>query len=227
MASPNNTRFELKIVARPTALSVLRSMVIAHPAGFVTAYPPRRVNNVYFDTFDLYSLQEHVSGMSQRSKIRFRWYGNTFKEVSGHLEIKNKRDRLSWKDSAPINQTIDFETMSWQEITDRIRNGLPHDMRLAFDLRSFPIFINFYFREYYIAPSKNVRITLDYEHRAYEQWSFTYPQLNIPLPIPDAVIVEFKAESHERDNLAEIINEFPLRPTKNSKYVNCLHPLIY
>ncbi|MCD6385442.1 polyphosphate polymerase domain-containing protein [Candidatus Sumerlaeota bacterium] len=227
MDFPHHPRYELKIVARHSALSVIRSMVMAHPAGFITAYPPRRVNNVYFDTFDLYSLQQHVSGVSQRSKIRFRWYGNSLKNVSGRLEIKNKRDRLSWKISAPINDTIDFETMSWQEIVTLIRRAVPPHLQVAFDLRSVPVFINFYLREYYVSPTYNVRITLDYAHKAYEQWSSTFPQLHTPLLLPATVIIELKAEDHQRYNLAEILNDFPLRPTRNSKYVNCVHPLIY
>jgi hypothetical protein len=201
-------------------------MIHAHPAGFITAYPPRIVNNVYFDTFDLKNLEDHLSGMVQRSKLRFRWYGPHRHCLTGVLEVKHKRDRLGWKESATAGENIDFTKDSWRQIGESIQSGLPEELRVKFNSCPCPLFINSYTREYYISPAYNVRITLDYNHKSYEQHG-AFPSFNTPLLMADTVVTEFKAPKQQRDSLEEVLDSFPLRPSRNSKFVNCAWSMMY
>ena len=70
-----DTRYELKQTYSELFLPELRSWVQMHPAGFRTAYPPRWVNSIYFDTPDLDSFNDHIAGVPVRRKLRYRWYG--------------------------------------------------------------------------------------------------------------------------------------------------------
>jgi SPX domain protein involved in polyphosphate accumulation len=92
-----------------------------HPDAFVESYPPRRVNNLYFDTFDLGSLNDHLNGVGERSKLRFRWYGDGYTAVHGILELKHRSNRLGWKSYCPIPLTFDLTTISWKDLLGYMR----------------------------------------------------------------------------------------------------------
>ena len=65
---PEDARYEVKFVAEATRYRELESWIHMHPAGFRTSYPPRQVNNIYFDTMDLFAFTENLTGASSRSK---------------------------------------------------------------------------------------------------------------------------------------------------------------
>ena len=50
---PADARLEIKFVAETSRYHELEQWIRLHPAGFRKSYPPRRVNNIYFDTQDL------------------------------------------------------------------------------------------------------------------------------------------------------------------------------
>ena len=71
-------RHEVKFAAYATAIrGMLRHWLHMHPAGFFSPYPERQVNNVYFDTWDYRAYAENLAGVSERSKVRYRWYGDS------------------------------------------------------------------------------------------------------------------------------------------------------
>ena len=220
-------RYEIKVVARHEALSLLRMLIMNHSAGFTTVFPKRHVNNVYFDSLDMKCLEEHLSGCSRRSKIRFRWYGDTRAQVFGVMEIKHKHDRLGWKESVVIDHPVDLTTMSWIEIYRILYEKSTPAIKLMLADRSTPVFINTYLREYYASRSTGVRITLDSDHHAYDQRMETRASFKMPLLTPRRVILEFKSQQHEREALEEVLDKFPLRPTRNSKFVSCAYSTLY
>lgn len=68
-----NPRYERKFTVQGLALSEILALVRRHPAAFREAYPPRMVNNVYFDTPGLNNYYDHVNGAPNRIKTRVRW----------------------------------------------------------------------------------------------------------------------------------------------------------
>ena len=72
----SNLRYELKLVCDGRLLPQARSWIRLHPAVFMTAYPPRQVNNIYLDTPALVSLNANLAGFSKRQKFRLRWYAD-------------------------------------------------------------------------------------------------------------------------------------------------------
>ena len=93
----DDLRYEIKFVVPITESYRLTAWVREHTAAFGIAYPPRRVNNVYYDSYGLATYEENLSGVSERTKIRLRWYGADSERLSGKLELKMKRNRLGWK----------------------------------------------------------------------------------------------------------------------------------
>ena len=220
MARP--PRYEFKIPCPPTLLPEVEAWVRLHPAHWRVAYPPRQVNNVYFDTADYQGLNGNLSGVGTRGKLRLRWYGSCLDTVAGaRLELKYREGAVGWKGIWPLDITLDLECKSWPEVCQSIRGAA--DARASSWLAQFayPALINHYQRAYHVTTDQKVRLTIDTRLRAYDQRFSGRPNLCRPAVIADRVVIELKAPtdrlSYQR--LVEALAHFPFRPDRHSKYV--------
>jgi hypothetical protein len=218
-------RYELKMVYDGLQLFEMRRWVRSHCGGFITAYPARKVNNIYFDTIDFDTLSDHLSGVSERRKLRYRWYGNTQEQISGHLEIKQKLNRLGSKLRQRIAQPLELNSSSWEKIMFILRN---HTVGYFYELLhiSNPILINRYDREYYVTADGKIRLTLDYNHKSYDQRFSLQPNLRFAQPMLERAIIEFKTDVENSAELANIIAEFPLRVSQHSKFLDSMDSIL-
>ena len=53
-------------------------------------YPDRWVNNIYFDNINLDLFSQSIEGISKRTKVRLRWYGDFHNLENPVLELKCK-----------------------------------------------------------------------------------------------------------------------------------------
>ena len=85
MSAPRSIRYEMKFLcwgeSGPSILSGLR----LHSAAIRRLHPSRSVQSVYLDTADGRAVRDNLDGLSQRTKIRFRWYGTDAACVRGQL----------------------------------------------------------------------------------------------------------------------------------------------
>ena len=72
---PDALRCEIKFVVPEQELPTVMAHVRSHSAGFREAFPPRRVNSIYFDTYGWSNVDDHLAGVAERCKLRLRWYG--------------------------------------------------------------------------------------------------------------------------------------------------------
>jgi hypothetical protein len=219
--SPDLLRYEIKLVCEPHRLPLARSWVRLHPAGFVVAYPPRRVNSLYLDTLELASLNENLGGVSGRRKLRLRWYGDGLADVRPLLELKQKRNLLGIKKQVLLPCKLDL-TLPWAEILATIRANAGPSWRALLQTVDHPTLLNSYQREYYATPDGIIRITLDYAQVAYCQRLSPRPNLSARLPIADNVVVEIKTTQGQEERLEEVAAWFPVRRGRNSKYISSL-----
>ena len=84
----NNTRIEKKFVLGKSKEDYLESILIR--SGFNRIFKPRYINSIYLDTVNFDFAKDNINGVSQRKKIRFRWYNNDLNNIS--LEEKNKNN---------------------------------------------------------------------------------------------------------------------------------------
>lgn len=214
-------RYEIKLVCPAAWLPDIHARVRLHPEGFRTAYPPRRVNSVYFDTLDADSVAENINGVGERDKLRWRWYGVTTHSVTrSQLELKRKRGEAGWKEIGPINAPFDLPTRTWSEAFAFLREQAGPPFQIWLSRVSRATVINHYEREYYVSWDGQLRLTVDTQQVVYDQRFAARPNLRYPAPVPDSVLVELKAEVRLAERLAEALNAFPFRPGRNSKYVN-------
>jgi SPX domain protein involved in polyphosphate accumulation len=218
-------RYELKIVYPQPWISEVRGWITGHPVGFVTAFPPRWVNSFYFDTPDLDSFNDHLAGVPERRKLRFRWYGESLQTGRGQVEVKNKTERVGWKDTHPIEYTFDFEKMDWSSILSELQQQSSGFIRELLSVVQ-PALLTAYWREYFISSDGIVRLTLDSDLCAYDQRFTAQPNLWFRQPLEDDIFVELKSEVPNAPDLADILAHFPSRVERHSKYVDALEKMM-
>jgi hypothetical protein len=214
-------RYELKLVCDPHRLAQARAWIRLHPAGFVVAYPPRRVNSLYLDTPHLSSFDENLAGVNERQKLRLRWYGEDVRGIEPVLELKQKRDLLGRKRQVRLPCQLDL-TCLWPEILSAVRVCVEPEWRVLLQTADRPALFNHYRREYYATPDGALRVTLDYACAAYDQRLSLRPNLRVPLPVADRVVIEIKAAPEHSERLQEVVAQFPVLRTRNSKYAGGL-----
>ena len=86
----NNYRIEKKFVLGKLREDSIASILIR--SGFNRIFKPRYISSIYLDTTNYDFAKDNINGVSQRKKIRFRWYDNDLNNI--FLEEKNKNNYL-------------------------------------------------------------------------------------------------------------------------------------
>ena len=212
-------RYEIKMVFDALRLDEVRSWVYSHSVSFIIPHPPRQVNNIYFDTIERDLLTEHLNGVANRAKVRFRWYGKSWLTEGGQIEIKVKNSQLGYKKIHKIPNVMDISQHTWTEIVALLQKDVPEDLALLLSNMS-PVIINQYKREYYVSMDGLIRVTLDYNMRAFEQSFGFSPNISFEQTLKNNVIIEMKSTKNNHKRIADSLAEFPLYCTQNSKYLN-------
>ena len=215
-------RHEVKFAAYEHEYDRLKLWLQMHPLGFVVPYPSRQVNNVYFDTWDYRAYAENLAGVSQRSKVRYRWYGESSFPAAGSLEVKRKRNHFGWKLRYPITNVTWNENSTWSEIQAALRAQLDTEARLWVDQNPQPMMMNRYCREYFESSNGLIRATIDTNQRIYDQRSASQPNISHPAVTQKTLVVEFKFARADRQAAVELLAKMPLRIGRHSKYMNAM-----
>ena len=225
MNDPNvNTdyRYERKFLISALNAVDVESIVRMHPSLFYEIYNQRYVNNIYFETNDFQFFFDNINGLSDREKIRVRWYGDMFGEIAApKLELKTKKGFVMMKTSYRIRPFILDVGIDLETIHEAIEtSGVPEHVRNK--LKSLrPVTANSYLRKYFMSANGRFRITLDSELWYYRLESFRNQFLQKEMD-RQHVILELKYNEELDDNANIISNFFPFRVTKNSKYVQAV-----
>ena len=86
-----NYRYERKFTLPAShSLRSVEGLIKGNSSLFREIYSQRKVNNIYFDTYRYSNYFDNVLGVSDRKKMRIRWYGETFGEISKPVLSKTK-----------------------------------------------------------------------------------------------------------------------------------------
>jgi len=212
-------RYEIKMTCDEVYLPEVRAWMQLHPAGFVEAYPPRQVNNVYLDTSEMDCLNDHLDGILDRSKLRFRWYGQDPASARGALELKHKSSQVGWKEYSPIPMTFDLTAIAWHDWVQQLRTFAEGNIAACLAWRDRPTLLNHYRREYYESGDRQVRVTVDRDQAVYEQLGYTSPNLAFRTLAEGRIVIEVKSEPRFSRRVSDVLSSFPLWAEPNSKYV--------
>lgn len=208
-------RFERKwILYKRDPLQLVNSL-IRSKLFFKTHFPPRKVNSIYFDTQNFSSIKENLDGISNKKKVRLRWYGKLDKLIDPIIEIKSKKGFETKKENIKISEldNLIFRSLKNLEI---IQNKI--NERIKTKKTIYPILTTNYDREYYISYNDKIRATVDYNLKSRFLKNLT--QMDIIKNFTKVCILELKypikSDQYVRSNLKHIT----LRLSKNSKFIN-------
>jgi len=204
-------RYELKYVIDPRYAYELESKLYSHPLCFSKVYTSRYINNIYFDDPYYTSCHDNLAGISDRTKIRYRWYGEQLHSNSGKVEFKIKRNELGGK---KYIEGIKYHTLS----------QLSNDVNDSIGAKDYyiPTIRNQYLRNYYLDITGQYRLTIDTQIAYYLPIEGSHA---IPQHRDKRIIVEIKFDIDKSEALDAVSHYFPFRRTKHSKYVTGLFAL--
>jgi hypothetical protein len=220
-------RHEVKFAAYATEYAFLENWIRMHPVGFISPYPNRKVNNVYFDTWDYRAYAENIAGVSDRSKVRYRWYGDSLGPAVGALEVKQKRNHFGWKLRFKVKETPYHDGYSWHDIRVALRAQMPMDAQLWLHQNPLPVMINRYERQYFATTDGSIRATIDTNQRVYDQRIGNKPNFTQQAITQDTLVVEFKFARSVRQDAVRILQNMPVRIGRHSKYMNAVRAISF
>ena len=105
------------------------------------------------DTLNFNFVKDNINGVSDRKKIRFRWYDNDFKNI--FLEEKKKRNFLVIKKVNKISEEFS------NNIVSELKNYFFNRCRMFENNNYKFILYTKYLRSYWISHDNKIRATID------------------------------------------------------------------
>ena len=216
-------RYEIKFVLDNSRLSDAMQWLYNETTAIKT-YDNRKVNSIYFDDVGFSSVRDNLAGISQRNKLRLRWYGEQ-KHTLPIFEVKTKNGRLGCKTTYPI-QSIENSLMKLNidKITSKCISGL-EEQNIVFDEHLVPTLQVNYEREYY-ETHEGIRITIDQNIQFSDTQLHTTLDENNSFPYPFSVM-EIKFKPSMKNTVAKLIKPLHITPKRHSKYLVGLAVLGY
>jgi SPX domain protein involved in polyphosphate accumulation len=216
-------RYEIKFVLDNSRLSDAMQWLYNETTAIKT-YDNRKVNSIYFDDVGFSSVRDNLAGISQRNKLRLRWYGEQ-KHTLPIFEVKTKNGRLGCKTTYPI-QSIENSLMKLNidKITSKCISGL-EEQNIVFDEHLVPTLQVNYKREYY-KTHDGIRITIDQNIQFSDTQLHTTLDENNSFPYPFSVM-EIKFKPSMKNTVAKLIKPLHITPKRHSKYLVGLAVLGY
>ena len=219
-------RYERKFIIPYSKKNLLDYFLRVHPLNIKKLFNDRIINNIYFDDINFKFFRENVDGISDRIKIRVRWYGNTFGEIeNSKLEFKIKQNNLGEKNFYKMDNFFFNEKEGIDEkiLIKKIQSKKVKDYLNINFIR--PKILNVYNRNYFITNDQHFRITLD-TFPVYYDLSKKKNELRKINHFQKYNTLEIKYDERYNKYFQFFIKYLPLRLDKNSKYVFGVHKIL-
>ena len=180
-------------------------------------HPARRISSLYFDTATYASYWQSNAGLSNRAKLRLRWYGELGAETRFRLELKRRANWFGWKVVADVD-ALDLANLRWSALRGALARQIEGEARVALDLLPEPVLVTHYRREYLHAPSLGVRLTVDTDLTFYDQRLRSKPNLRFDRTRAPFTVIETKADKARERVAIRLVRPLGLRHTRFSKY---------
>lgn len=212
-------RYERKFHALDLAPRQVLTVVLNCAAHFREIYPPRIVNNVYFDTPGFKDYWSNVHGAAHRSKLRLRWYGDADCMIPKPvLEIKARHGLVGTKSAYRFDDLPVHRLSNARELMSALRgtcNDPSVGERLAY---STPSILNRYARRYYGSADGRFRVTVDTD-LAFEEAPGRRFGILRRYQDDRLIIIELKYNVASDADSYRVFHDWPFRLGRVSKYV--------
>ena len=203
----NENRIEKKFVLGKFKDDFFKKFLLVN--GFTKQYPDRTISSIYLDTVNYDFAKDNINGVSERKKIRFRWYNNNLDNI--YIEEKNKRNFNVWKNIEKINLPINKKNLlgNLKEYFNKAKFKNINNFNYKFVLKTN------YKRSYWLSSNNKIRATIDIDINSSCMNNFSKP-----IYLGDTVL-EFKFNPLHEEFFRNFFSERfdHLRAQKYSKYV--------
>lgn len=217
-------RMERKFWMKDRDLSVVRRILETNCTRIIHEDKVNRIHTLYFDDDRLSAYCENKDGVGRRWKARLRWY-NRSNRHNIFFEFKHRYNTISQKDRFELTLPESIDDLSFRDLKRQLKAQLPYAMYERFVFRSDPILLNEYAREYFYDHYHNIRLTLDYDMRCFNQMGHRKISRAYPHALEGVIILECKLPVDFAHDLEQTLSPLRLRVTRSSKYVQCLERL--
>tara|TARA_B100000989_G_scaffold111127_1_gene81538 strand:+ start:3622 stop:4275 length:654 start_codon:yes stop_codon:yes gene_type:complete len=203
----NESRIEKKFVLGKYKEDFLTRFLLIN--GFTKHFDNRIINSIYLDTISYDFAKDNINGVSERKKIRLRWYDDNLNKI--FIEQKNKKNFKVWKNIEEI-EPLNIKKNLIKNLEDYFKNN--YFNKLANFNYNFVLKTN-YKRGYWISDDKNIRATIDTDINA----SSCKDMKNV-INLSETIL-EFKFSPKYENYFRSFFNNksYQLRGKKYSKYI--------
>jgi hypothetical protein len=216
-------RYEVKLVGSEHDYERVRAELRMLSTGLSPLYKPRIVQSIYFDTPEGRAVSENLAGISSRTKLRLRWYGEQNCAVKAQFECKQRESGLGSKETHYLEAPVDIEGRRRATFVRELRGSLPDSVNVCLSGHE-PVQWIRYDREYMNSHDQTIRVTMDRKLATFDQRAERALQCQRPTPLPQLLIVELKADEQHRDAIERLLQGVALSPSKCSKFVMASSP---
>ena len=201
----NDSRIEKKFIFGKYQNDFVEKLLLIN--NFSKVYPDREISSIYLDTLNFNFAKDNINGVSERKKIRIRWYNNDLKRI--YLEEKNKRNFYVWKNVSKMNIFTNKNNL----ISD-LKKNIFDPKNITTNNYNFVLQTN-YKRNYWLSNNGKIRATIDTEINTSPAYDLTRV---IELP---ETILEFKFSTNSEAFFRDFLSQkgLNIRSKKYSKYL--------
>ena len=213
-------RRETKFVFENTDVSTIRSFLQGSSKRLVHNRPVSIVRSIYFDDVCLSACHANLDGLGQRRKLRLRWYDQLKPGPDCYLEIKWRDNRVTGKHRMRVRSETPVGELTYRKLYEELNAVVPE--RFVADVVQYnePVVIVEYKREHFASIDGQLRSTIDYDLKYYDQTGKRAISLNFPQCKPDFVVLEGKTPVGSESKLKAMFYPLQLRVQRCSKYVH-------
>ena len=175
-------------------------------------YSKRNIKSIYFDNYNFDSAKDNLIGLSNREKIRLRWYNNDLSQSI--LEIKKKIDNFNQKNK----QTMEFKKKNIFDYNIfSLMKELNTQTKIISEKNLNPIILISYDREYY-ENINGIRLTIDSNLTFNRILGSNKTNFSKRIKYP-RYIIELKFGQDSNYQILNFLKNANFINTRNSKYI--------
>lgn len=226
--SQKQYRQEIKQLLSPAQTLLLQQRVsaILPPDDHSGADGSYSIRSIYFDTRSDRAYTEKEAGISEREKIRIRFYD--YQDDVVKLERKEKRENLIYKDSLSISREAADAAFAgdYTPLLAYHNSFTDYVYGLASSEGLRPTVVVDYVRKAYLYPVGNVRITFDTALQAGRTDIPLWEAGNVFDVLEGCTILEIKFNRYLPEHIRQVLDSVPGERMALSKYTLCRQNLL-
>lgn len=214
------TRTEVKYTLRHPDFGKLRKALASACRTISHNEAVSTVRSLYYDDHSLSACRANLNGLGRREKLRLRWYDVLEAPDDFYLEIKWRRNLVTGKHRFKVSSDTSLHELSFREIHRRLLHVTPEKHLRKIYRNTDPIVIVEYQREHFVSPDSEIRLTLDYALRFYDQVGRRKMSSKFPQELDGFCVVEGKTPIGREQELKALLYPLSTRADRCSKYVH-------